>query len=164
MMHAILMTVAFTLVGCGGDDVRANREKNYGGDPNDPKSGAYKQHRLQEARIAVEDEANRPCDEAATRRRQAWGHKKSKEWSHDGDRPRSPEDVGYRIEGRCSDALRGRMLSCEKSEVLGIEGDSPYLTAAAKLGVKKYICDEIDGMRSKRVVEFPIGVVLGTER
>lgn len=73
----------------------------------------------------------------------------------------SARDEGFRLEGACSEMLLSRGLSCDEETVRTVDGASPWLSDAARLGVTTFICEVVPGGEAggKRV-PYPIATLL----
>ncbi len=53
----------------------------------------------------------------------------------------SPRDEGFDIEGACADVLTGRnLVGCDLENVLRVDGGSPWILEAEKLGFTAFTC------------------------
>lgn len=83
------------------------------------------------------------------------GEAQRRAWIDTASAGHSPRQRGFRVSGRCSDAIGDRMLSCSIESARSVHGDSSYLRRARNLGFVTYVCEAADGR-----VEFPITDVL----
>lgn len=113
---------------------------------------AVAEQKAQQRIVAEDDErdhaAGAKCDAKARDKRDRWFTSRVTEGKHTS----SPQDEGYRIDGRCDQKITHNALDCSHAGIVSVFLDDPWTQEAAHLGFTRFVCNEVDHLSKAKAL------------